>query len=129
MKKTMKVQPKKRGRPDTGKDPLMGFRASPEMRASAVRWAEYQPGTPSLSEAIRRLVELGLTVRTNPLTDEREDQQRREHPKQRARELASNAIDKVTDPAASPDDQASRKRRLIKGPGEFQKVRRDRKRK
>ncbi|GIQ78326.1 hypothetical protein [Bradyrhizobium sp. RD5-C2] len=45
------------------------------------------------------------------------------------RELASNAIDKVTDPRASPDDQASRKRKLIKGPEELQKVRRDRNRK
>jgi hypothetical protein len=66
-----------------------------------------------------------LTVPTEPLPDEREEQGR-EDPKQRARELASKAIDKVTDPAASPDDQASRKRRLIKGPEEFQKVRRDR---
>jgi hypothetical protein len=62
MAKSIKVKPKKRGRPATGKDPLMGFRASPEMRASVVRWAENQPDTPSLSEAIRRLVELGLTV-------------------------------------------------------------------
>lgn len=79
---------------------------------------------PSLPEAIRRLVELGLTVPIKSLPDEREDEHRREDPKQRARELASNAIDKVTDPRASPDDQASRKRKLIKGPEEFQKVRR-----
>ncbi|WP_338830642.1 hypothetical protein [Bradyrhizobium sp. 27S5] len=70
-----------------------------------------------------------MTVPTKPLPDEREDQQGREDPKQRARELASKAIDKVTDPTASPDDQASRKRKLIKGPEEFQKVRRDRNRK
>jgi hypothetical protein len=38
----------------------MGFRADPAIRASIVRWAENQPDTPSLSEAIRRLVELGL---------------------------------------------------------------------
>jgi hypothetical protein len=106
----------------------MGFRASSEIRASVVRWAEYQPDMPSLSEAIRRLVELGLTVPTKPLPDEREEQGR-EDPKQRARELASKAIDKVTDPAASPDDQASRKRKLIRGPEEFQKMRRDRNRK
>ena len=45
-----------------GKDPLMGFRASPDIRASIARWAEVQPDQPSLSEAIRRLVELGLKV-------------------------------------------------------------------
>jgi hypothetical protein len=63
MKKSIKVEPKKRGRPATGKDPLMGFRASPVMRASVVRWAENQPDTPTLSEAIRRLVELGLKAK------------------------------------------------------------------
>ncbi|WP_229166451.1 hypothetical protein [Bradyrhizobium altum] len=106
----------------------MGFRASPEMRASVVRWAEYQPDLPSLSEALRRLVELGLTISTKP-QPERDDRRGHEGPRQRARELAGVAIDKATDPAASADDQASRKRKLIKGPEEFQKVRRDRNRK
>jgi len=41
----------------------MGFRASPEMRASVVRWAESEPDEPSLSEAIRRLVEIGLRAK------------------------------------------------------------------
>jgi hypothetical protein len=41
----------------------MGFRAEPVMRAEIVRWAENQPDIPSLSEAIRRLVELGLKVK------------------------------------------------------------------
>ena len=45
-------------------DSLMGFRASPVMRASVVKWAENQPDTPTLSEAIRRLVELGLKSKT-----------------------------------------------------------------
>ena len=40
----------------------MGFRASPDIRASIVRWAENQPDHPTLSEAIRRLVEIGLTA-------------------------------------------------------------------
>ena len=63
MKKSIKVKPKTRGRPATGKDPLMGFRAAPEIRASIVRWAEMQADTPTLSEAIRRLVELGLKAK------------------------------------------------------------------
>lgn len=63
MIKSMKAEPKKRGRPATGKDPIMGFRASPAMRASVVRWAESQSDSPSLSEAIRRLVELGLKMK------------------------------------------------------------------
>jgi hypothetical protein len=64
MKKSIKVEPKKRGRPATGKDPLMGFRASPDIRAAIVRWAELQPDHPSLSESIRRLVEIGLVAST-----------------------------------------------------------------
>lgn len=39
---------------------MMGFRAEPAIRAEIVRWAENQPDMPSLSEAIRRLVEIGL---------------------------------------------------------------------
>jgi len=116
---------KRPGRPATGQDPVTAIRLSEDLRAAVDGWAEQQDDAPSRSEAIRRLVEIGLTVPTEPLPDEREEQGR-EDPKQRARELASKAIDKVTDPAASPDDQASRKRRLIKGPEEFQKVRRDR---
>jgi hypothetical protein len=57
---SIKAKPKKRGRPATGRDPMMGFRASPVLRASIVKWAENQPDIPTLSEATRRLVELGL---------------------------------------------------------------------
>jgi hypothetical protein len=64
MKKSIKAKPKKqRGRPATGKDPMMGLRAPPVLRASIVKWAEDQPDKPNLSEAIRRLVELGLKAR------------------------------------------------------------------
>jgi hypothetical protein len=58
------VEPKKMGRPATGKDPLMGFRAPPLMRGSIVKWAENQSDKPTLSEAIRRLVELGLKAKS-----------------------------------------------------------------
>jgi hypothetical protein len=97
----------------------MGFRASPVMRASVVRWAENQPDKPSLSEAIRRLVELGLTIKTK-------GRQSSEGQKVRAREMAGKAIDKMTDTTAAPDDQAARKKRLLKGPEEFRAVRVDR---
>lgn len=89
------------------------------MRASVVKWAENQPDNPTLSEAIRRLVELGLTVKTK-------GRQSSEGPRRRAREMAGVAIDKMADAAATTDDQASRKKRLIKGPEEFQGVRKDR---
>jgi hypothetical protein len=63
MKKARAVKQKVMGRPRTGITPLMGFRADPATRAAIVRWAENQADTPSLSEAIRLLVELGLKAK------------------------------------------------------------------
>jgi hypothetical protein len=65
----------------------MGFRASPEMRASVVRWAESEPDKPSLSAAIRRLVELGLTARPPARPVDKPGS------RLRAQELATDAID------------------------------------
>src|SRR3981081_579573 len=118
MKKTIPVKQKVMGRPRTGTTPLMGFRADPVIRAAIVRWAKEQPDTPSLSEAIRRLVELGLTVKTKARPTERA--------RARASELAAKAIDSLTVGTADADDQASRKRRLLKGPEEFRELRVDR---
>lgn len=97
---------------------MMGFRAAPVLRASIVKWAENQPDMPSLSEATRRLVELGLTVKTKSVPSER----------QRAAlaDLASKAIDSLTVGKVDSDEKASRKRRLLKGPEEFRAVRVDR---
>jgi len=58
-----KVIPKKRGRPGTGKDPMLAFRAPPAFTAEVEAWAKRQPDSPSRSEAIRRLVELALTAK------------------------------------------------------------------
>jgi hypothetical protein len=63
MKRSISVIQKRIGRPPTGQTPLMGFRADPGIRAAIVRWAENQPDMPTLSEAIRRLVELGLKTK------------------------------------------------------------------
>jgi metal-responsive CopG/Arc/MetJ family transcriptional regulator len=79
----------------------------------------------SRPEAIRRLVEIGLKAKTKERPKSEGTKQRQET-KQRARVLASAAVDEMVDTRASADDQASRKRRLIKGPEEFQNVRRDR---
>jgi hypothetical protein len=63
MKKAISAKQKSAGRPSTGITPMMGFRADPATRAAIVRWAENQSDMPTLSEAIRRLVELGLKVK------------------------------------------------------------------
>jgi hypothetical protein len=120
MGKSNKVVPKKmRGRPATGRDPVTAIRLSAELRQTVDAWATNQPDEPTRSEAIRRLVELGLTVKTK-------GRQASEGQKLRAREMAGKAIDKMTDTTAAPDDQAARKKRLLKGPEEFREVRVDR---
>jgi hypothetical protein len=103
----------------TGKDSLMGFRASPTMRASVVRWAESQSDNPSLSEAIRRLVELGLTVKARP-------KQSAPARAERAKDLAAKVIDGFPAHATDTEETENRKRRLLKGPEEFRDVRVDR---
>src|SRR3954454_13228590 len=51
---------KQRGRPATGQDPVTAVRLSSEMRENVDAWSARQSDEPGRSEAIRRLVELGL---------------------------------------------------------------------
>ena len=55
-----KAIPKRRGRPATGKAPSRTFRLTDEFMADVDAWAAAQDDEPGRSEAIRRLVELGL---------------------------------------------------------------------
>jgi hypothetical protein len=119
MKKITRVKQKVMGRPRTGTTPLMGFRADPVIRASIVRWAEKQPDMPSLSEAIRRLVELGLKVKTGAKSTIKPGL------RLRAMELAAKAIEGIIDPATPSEERAQRRRRLTKGPTEFREDRVD----
>jgi Arc/MetJ-type ribon-helix-helix transcriptional regulator len=111
------------GRKPTGVDPARTIRLSDEFIATVDQWA-VDNGT-TRSEAIRRLVELGLKAKTKE-RPKSEDTKQRQETKQRARVLAGAVVDEMADTRASADDQASRRRRLIKGPEEFQNVRRDR---
>jgi Ribbon-helix-helix protein, copG family len=60
MAKSIKVQPKKRGRPATGRDPLVGARFPPPLIETIDAWAAASEQPVTRSEAIRRLVELRL---------------------------------------------------------------------
>ena len=60
MKNVVRKRP---GRPATGQDPVTAIRLSKEMRAAVDAWAAAQDDEPGRSEAIRRLVELGLRVK------------------------------------------------------------------
>jgi len=74
---------------------------------------------PTRSEAIRRLVELGLRAKapTGP--------SRNALRASLAAELAAKAIDGIIDPSAPPEERAQRRYRLTKGPPEFREDRVD----
>jgi hypothetical protein len=61
MTKSISVKRKKVGRPATGTEPLYGVRMSDELMVRIESWAEEISVT--RSEAIRRLVELGLKAK------------------------------------------------------------------
>jgi hypothetical protein len=61
MAKSISVLPKKRGRPATGQDPILNFRAPAILTAKIDKWAAKQEDHLSRSEAIRRLLELALS--------------------------------------------------------------------
>lgn len=52
---------KRPGRPATGQDPVTAIRLSQALRAAVDEWASAQVDAPGRSEAIRRLVEIGLS--------------------------------------------------------------------
>jgi metal-responsive CopG/Arc/MetJ family transcriptional regulator len=72
----------------------------------------------SRSEAIRRLVELGLSG-----SDPAKQTSRKAAAK--ASYMAGRRIDKIGDPSATAEERQERKRRLIKGPPEFRDMRGD----
>jgi Arc/MetJ-type ribon-helix-helix transcriptional regulator len=117
MAKSIKVHPKKRrGRPATGKDPLVSARLPQTLIDQVEHWAGSNEA--SRSEAIRRLVELGLEVKAvRPVS--------KLGRRLRAQDLATKAIEMIFDPSAPPEERAQRRRRLTKGPAEFREDRVD----
>jgi len=104
---------KKRGRPATGQDPVVPVRLPPEIIKKIELWGAKQPEPArSRSETIRSLVEMALakaeTARSGRV---------------KSAQLAGQTIDQLTDQAATAQDRASRKRRLLKGPKEFRGMR------
>jgi hypothetical protein len=115
MRKSKKVKPKRRGRPATGKDPLVGTRMPQDLIREIDAWAKRADW--SRSKAIRSLVEQALAhAKTQrPLS---------RIAARKAAELADREIDRLGDKAATGEERASRKRRLIAGPKEFRDMRR-----
>jgi hypothetical protein len=107
MKKSITDNPK-RGRPATGKDPMVGVRMSEKFQDEIRSWAKKQPDKPPLAPAIRRLVEIGLKAHA-PEPKAVGGLRRRVAG---AVELATRAVDIMTVGATDADEKASRKRRL-----------------
>ena len=121
MGKSIQVTAKKRrGRPaTTGKGIQVGERWHAAELTAIDEWIASQGEGLTRAQAIRRLVEIGLKV-TAPAKPGNKPGRR-----QRAQELAANAIEKMIDAAAPAGERAQRKHRLTKGPSEFRENRVD----
>jgi Arc/MetJ-type ribon-helix-helix transcriptional regulator len=116
--KSKKVKPKKRGRPATGKDPLVGVRLPDAMIKQIDAWAKRED-VPSRSEAIRRLVDESLVAASQqPRSGSHKGAST-------AREMAGQELDRLGDQSLPVEERERRKRRLTKGPTEFRDMRDD----
>ena len=109
---------KKRGRPATGRDPVTAIRLPEDLRLRVEAWAAKLGDTPSRSEAIRRLVEIGLSgvCAAKPINKKSAA---------KAAGMAGEMVDYLSDQSAPADVREKRKRRLLKGPPEFREMRTD----
>jgi len=88
---------------------LIGF--DQEQLDAIETWRRRQTPIPTVSEAIRRLVQQALTAADRrPISDAARN---------RAAELASREIDKMKDQSVTEDQRVRRKRHLVKGPREL----------
>jgi nucleoid-associated protein YgaU len=97
---------------------LVGVRLQADQIKAVDAWALKQKPPVTRPEAIRGIIELGLTVKAKA-------KQPSAARAVRAKELATKAIDKIIDASAPPEERAHRRRRLTKGPLEFREDRVD----
>jgi Ribbon-helix-helix protein, copG family len=98
-------------------EPFSAIRLAPKLTAAIDKWGEAN-GVTSRSEAIRRLLELGLAA-SQPL------RRRNLESASKALDLAAQELDKLSDPSTSDEERKTRKRRLLRGPKEFRDMRGD----
>jgi hypothetical protein len=109
---------KKRGRPATGRDPVTAIRLPEDLRVRVEAWAAGLGDTPSRSEAIRRLVEIGLASARPAKPSNKKSVAK-------AAGMAGEMVDYLSDHTVPADIREKRKRRLLKGPSEFREMRTD----
>ena len=88
---------------------MIGIRLPPDKRKAVEAWAKTALDKPSLSEAVRRLVELGLASAHRSAARIKKAIE--------SSEMAGQKIDRLSHP--SIEERQRRNRRLIKGPKEF----------
>ena len=91
----------------------IGLRLPEDVTMRLDQWAEKNKVT--RSQAIRSLLELALAGSPSG--------QRSPNARSRAHDLANTQLDKLLDPSAPEEERQQRKRRLLKGPKEFQELR------
>jgi hypothetical protein len=120
MAKSIRDIPKKqRGRPSTGgrREGVM-VRLEPAQFEALDGWIK-KHDVESRPEAIRRLVEIGLAGAKKFAAPSQQT-------RAKAKKFAAEQIDRMGNSTATAEEQASRKRRLLKGPEEFREARVDR---
>src|SRR5664279_4139785 len=111
MAKSIRDIPKKRrGRPSTGgrREGILVRLESDQFEALDGWIAKQKEPALSRPQAIRRLVELGLQVKTPAKPVNKPGRRMRAH------ELAAKEIEKIIDPAAAPEERAQRQHSLLK---------------
>lgn len=82
----------------TNLTPIMNFLPPGALRTAIFKWVDHQADKPALSEALCRLVELGLEVSFDGIRS-------RDRQKRRAREMAGQTIDDMSDATTAVDDR------------------------
>jgi hypothetical protein len=94
------------------------LRLHPPLLTNLDNWIAGQDDSPSRPEAIRRLVEKGLTAESTA-------RPRSKKTAQKASDLASREIKDLGDTSQPLEEQQRRQRTLIRGPKEFREIRED----
>jgi hypothetical protein len=113
MAKSIVVTKKKTGQTPDRSGHAIGERWNDSELALIDKWIKATDADLSRGEAIRRLVEIGLT--RTPASAPRE--------RVRGSKVAGQQIDRMVDQSATPEERDRRKRRLLKGPREFRAMR------
>lgn len=118
MAKSANIVKRKAGRPpEIGAVTFVGMRLPAALVRSIDEWAK-RNDVSGRSEAMRRLLELGLT--STPTA-----RHLGKGAKRKAAEMAGQELDRLGNQTLTDEERTRRKRRLIRGPREFRDVRTD----